>query len=214
MTMNRGYRSYRRRWRRPPPAPRSFGRKVVDYSLMVIFFVLIALLAAKLSQPKAPTQLLAGKAYVIDGDTLSISGNHIRLQGIDAPELDQSCGVNACGKAARQTLVQLIQGRPVRCDGNGHDKYNRSLAVCFIGPINLNRAMVEAGQAIAYGDYRDVELQARRDKKGLWSGKFETPQDWRREHEQMPDVPEQQPDSSTNLIDQFVGWISRLVGGL
>jgi endonuclease YncB( thermonuclease family) len=212
--MNREYRSYRRRWRRPPPAPRSFGRKVVDYSLMVIFFVLVALLAAKLSQPKAPTQSLAGKAYVIDGDTLSISGNHIRLQGIDAPELDQSCGVNACGKAARQTLVQLIQGRPVRCDGNGHDKYNRSLAVCFIGPINLNRAMVEAGQAIAYGDYRDVELQARRDKKGLWSGKFETPQDWRREHEQVPEALQPQPNRAPDLIDQFVGWIRGLVGGL
>ncbi|UXN59799.1 thermonuclease family protein [Phyllobacterium zundukense] len=181
---------------------------------MVIFFVLVALLAAKLSQPKAPTQLLAGTAYVIDGDTLSISGNHIRLQGIDAPELDQSCGANACGKSARQTLVQLIQGRPVRCDGYGHDKYNRSLAICFIGPINLNRAMVEAGQAIAYGDYRDVELQARRDKKGLWSGKFETPQDWRREHEQVPEVPGQQPTAAPDLIDQFVGWIRGLVGGL
>lgn len=181
---------------------------------MVIFFVLVALLAAKLSQPKAPTQSVAGKAYVIDGDTLSISGNHIRLQGIDAPEIDQSCGASACGKAARQTLVQLIQGRPVRCDGNGHDKYNRSLAVCFIGAINLNRAMVEAGQAIAYGDYRDAELQARRDKKGLWSGKFETPQDWRREHEQVPEAPQPQPNRAPDLIDQFVGWIRGLVGGL
>ena len=66
---------------------------------MVIFFVLVALLAAKLSQPKAPTQSLAGKAYVIDGDTISISGNHIRLQGIDAPELDQSCGARCLWKS-------------------------------------------------------------------------------------------------------------------
>ncbi len=212
--MSRGYRNYRPRWRRTPSAPRSFGRKVLDYSLMVIFFVLVALLVAKLSQPKAPTQSLAGKAYVIDGDTLSISGNHIRLEGIDAPELNQNCGTTACGQASRQTLIRLIQGKPARCEGNGHDKYNRSLAVCFVGETNLNRAMVEAGQAIAYGDYRDVELQARRDKKGLWSGKFEAPQDWRREHEQLPEAPQPQPDRATNLIDQFVGWIIGLAGGL
>ncbi|CAN7389806.1 thermonuclease family protein [Phyllobacterium sp. LjRoot231] len=189
---------------------------MLDYSLMVIFFVLVALLVAKLSQPKAPTQLLAGKAYVIDGDTLSISGNHIRLEGIDAPELNQNCGANACGQVSRQTLIRLIQGRPVRCEGNGHDKYSRSLAICFVGETNLNRAMVEAGQAIAYGDYRDVELQARRDKKGLWSGVFETPQDWRREHEQVPEAPQTQPQSNraADLIDQFVGWIIGLVGGL
>jgi len=212
--MNRGYRNYRRRWRRTPPAPRSFGRQVLDYGLMVVFFVLVALLAAKLSQPKAPTQLLAGKAYVIDGDTLSISGNHIRLEGIDAPELNQNCGADACGRASRQALIQLIQGKQVRCEGNGHDKYNRSLAICFVGETNLNRAMVGAGQAVAYGDYRDVELQARRDKKGLWSGKFETPQDWRREHEQVPEASQPQPNRAPDLIDQFVGWIAGLVGGL
>jgi endonuclease YncB( thermonuclease family) len=187
---------------------------VLDYGLMAIFFMLVATLAARLGQPEAPTQFLAGKAYVLDGDTLSISGNHIRLKGIDAPELQQNCGADACGKASRQALIQLIQGRPVQCDEHGRDKYNRSLGICSIGPLNLNRAMVEAGQAIAYGNYRDEELQARRDKKGMWSGTFETPQEWRKEHEQSSESEEPQLIGASGFIDQFIAWVRVVVGGL
>jgi endonuclease YncB( thermonuclease family) len=218
--MTGGDRSYRRRWQRPASAsaPRSFARKVLDFLLMAIFFALVALLAARLNK-REPVEPLVGKAYVIDGDTISIAGNHIRLKGIDAPELTQSCGnasaLNACGQVSRQTLIRLIGGRPVRCAGDGHDKYNRSLATCFIDETNLNQAMVEAGQAIAYGDYHDAEVQARRAKKGLWGTTFEVPQDWRREHEEeLPELPQQQPNRPAELVDQFLDWINRLLGGL
>jgi hypothetical protein len=112
--MTGSYRRYCRRWRRPASAPRSFARKALDFVLMAIFFALVALLVAKLNK-RAPVEPLIGKAYVIDGDTISISGNHIRLKGIDAPELTQSCGnvsaPDACGQASRQTLIRLIGGR-------------------------------------------------------------------------------------------------------
>lgn len=184
---------------------------------MAIFFALVALLAAKLNR-REPVESLVGKAYVIDGDTISISGNHIRLKGIDAPELTQSCGAasatSACGQGSRQTLIRLIGGRPVRCAGEGHDKYNRSLATCFIDEVNLNQAMVEAGQAIAYGDYHDAEMQARRTKKGLWGSEFETPQDWREEHEELPEPSQQQPNRPADLVDQLFDLINRLLGGL
>jgi endonuclease YncB( thermonuclease family) len=39
----------------------------------------------------SPPPAIVGKAWVIDGDTINISGTHIRLEGIDAPELDQPC---------------------------------------------------------------------------------------------------------------------------
>jgi endonuclease YncB( thermonuclease family) len=189
----------------------------LDFVLMAIFFALVALLVAKLNK-RAPVEPLIGKAYVIDGDTISISGNHIRLKGIDAPELTQSCGnvsaPDACGQASRQTLIRLIGGREVQCAGDGHDKYNRSLATCFIGDVNLNRAMVETGQAIAYGDYHDAEMQARSEKKGIWAGAFEAPQDWRKEHEELPEPPQQQPNRPADLVDQFIDWINRLLGGL
>ncbi len=32
---------------------------------------------------------IAGKAFVIDGDTIKVSGERVRIAGIDAPELGQ-----------------------------------------------------------------------------------------------------------------------------
>lgn len=182
---------------------------------MAMFFALVILLVARLDQ-RAPVQALAGRAYVIDGDTISISGNHIRLKGIDAPELVQSCGteaaMSACGQVSRQTLLRLISGREVRCEAYGRDKYNRSLAVCRVGETNINRAMIEAGQAVAYGDYQEEEGKAREARKGLWTSRFETPQDWRREHEEMPEQFQPQPDRPTYGLDQIFDWVRRLAG--
>ena len=186
-----------------------------DYVLVALLFGMVALLAARLNKP-APVDTLAGRAYVIDGDTIAIAGNHIRLKGIDAPELGQDCGTspaaNACGHAARQALLRFVGGREVHCEASGRDKYDRSLANCYAGETNLNRAMVEAGQAVAYGDYHDAQAEAQRARKGLWASNFETPQDWRREHGQSAGVP---PAGGTESpLGQFLGWINRLLGGL
>ena len=184
---------------------------------MLIFFGLVALLVARLNQREA-TEPLVGKAYVIDGDTISILRDHIRLKGIDAPELAQTCDgaskAYPCGQISRQSLIKLIGGRQVRCVDEGRDKFNRTLATCFTGDINLNRSMIEAGQAAAYGDYRDVELQARLKRVGLWAGKFETPQDWRRDHEQPNETVQPQQNQAPNLFDRLMEWVIGILGGI
>ena len=52
----------------------------------------------------ALAQTITGPARVIDGDTLGVSGQRIRLHGIDAPEKNQTCQIEgtpwACGIAA------------------------------------------------------------------------------------------------------------------
>ncbi|MGH6861463.1 MAG: thermonuclease family protein, partial [Phyllobacterium sp.] len=214
--MSRGYGRYRRRRPAARPAPRSLVRRAVDIVLMLLFFGLVALLAARLN-PRPPVEPLAGSAYVIDGDTISIRRQHIRLKGIDAPELAQTCGTPAkpvpCGQVSRQSLVRLIGGRQVRCIQEGRDRYERVLARCFVGEVELNGAMVAMGQAIAYGDYRTVELQARMKRVGLWAGDFETPQDWRREHEHSPEPPQPQRDPVPGLLDPLVEWVNSMLGG-
>lgn len=127
-----------------------------------------------------------GRVEVVDGDSLRMAGDDIRLSGIDAPELHQTCFRGAaeepCGRAARAALLELVGRAPVTCAVSGRDRYDRKLAVCKAGEVEINRAMVRAGQAVAYGDYESEEDEARRARRGVWAGRFERPADWRARH--------------------------------
>jgi endonuclease YncB( thermonuclease family) len=136
------------------------------------------------NQQMSDPTLLQGPARLSDGDSLAIDKARIRLQGIDAPELDQSCeraGRNwPCGKAARETLQRLIGGQDVACESVERDRHGRHLARCrTIRIADLNKAMVMEGMALAYGAYESEEQEARRAKRGLWAGSFERPRAWR-----------------------------------
>ena len=123
---------------------------------------------------------------VVDGDTLHVGGEDIRLKGIDAPELHQDCERQGepwrCGEAAREALVKAIGGRPVQCRIEGRDRYGRGLAQCAAGGEDLGAALVTAGLAVAFGAYEAEENAARARGAGLWAGRFERPSAWRREH--------------------------------
>jgi len=132
---------------------------------------------------------IRGPASVIDGDTLEIHGQQIRLQFIDAPESEQDCTNEAdekwrCGQKAALALDDFIDGRPVTCKANKTDKYNRLLAVCFAGGIDLNEWMVAEGWATAYRYYSDKyitqEKTAQTSGKGIWAGTFLEPYKWRK----------------------------------
>lgn len=126
---------------------------------------------------------LAGGARIVDGDSLNLDGRSIRLEGIDAPELAQTCeragGQGPCGREARRALIELIGDDEVVCRLAGADKYRRTLARCTAGGRNLNAGMVRDGMAVSYGDYRSEESEARGARRGLWAGAFERPADWR-----------------------------------
>src|SRR5688572_29647850 len=69
---------------------------------------------------------LAGLARVIDGDTLVIAGARVRLEGIDAPEMAQTCGKPDegswdCGKAAAAALERLLADQRISCADRGTD---------------------------------------------------------------------------------------------
>ena len=49
-----------------------------------------SLLAAVLDPAQAAEQMAAGRVSVVDGDTLELQGERIRLAAIDAPEARQS----------------------------------------------------------------------------------------------------------------------------
>ena len=165
--------------------PLIFRRRIYDYIAVIALTALVLMLIRFLGEDTT------GKVYVIDGDSLRLGQTRIRLYGIDAPELSQTCKdasgqPYACGKKARQYLKRLIGRQTVTCRTVQYDRYGRAVSLCTAGKRELNLEMVKAGWAIAYlrhsHDYANVERTARKARRGIWQGHFTLPQDWRRSH--------------------------------
>jgi hypothetical protein len=78
-----------------------------------------------------PQTAIVGKAWAIDGDTIIISDTHIRLEGIDAPESEQTCTDSKgkawpCGRAATSQLRAHIRGQELTCIRRALDKYKHA----------------------------------------------------------------------------------------
>lgn len=154
----------------------------------------------------APAQPITGPARVIDGDTIELAGQRIRLAYIDAPELGQMCeqpnwfvrivpGMPdtkpyECGRDAAAVLSELTRGRIVFCEPTDRDRYGRIVAVCKtpIGEnatLDLGAEMVKRGWAVDFkkysgGRYAVEEAQAKAGWLGLHSGRFTLPEEWRK----------------------------------
>jgi endonuclease YncB( thermonuclease family) len=133
---------------------------------------------------------IEGKAIVNDGDSITIDGQRIRLQGIDAPELAQQCYRDRqpyqCGVIAKESLRNMITNRSISCQIEGVDQYKRYLGHCFRYGQNLNARMVETGNALAYRRYSkryiQQEEQARANNLGIHRMKYTYPWDWRKKN--------------------------------
>ncbi|MGE0666609.1 MAG: thermonuclease family protein [Sphingomonadales bacterium] len=149
---------------------------------------------------------LSGIASIIDGDTLEINGERVRLFGIDAPESRQHC-ISAgkqvrCGQAAARALDAFIGNRPISCVAKDRDGYGRMVAVCRVAEADLNEWLVRRGHAVAYTRYSKAyvaaEAEARRARRGIWAGVFETPEDWRRAR-RSPKTPQAVPPGECRI---------------
>jgi endonuclease YncB( thermonuclease family) len=186
-----------RSWQTRPSLDRT-GTKPVGARLPVLAVALagaLAIHAAQRMHHRSPAEVrgdvhgdIVGKAWVIDGDTIDISGSRVRLQGIDAPETNQTCadaGNKAwrCGWAAAHELIGHISGQPLKCEASGLDRYRRVLAVCALPDgSDVNAWLVQQGWALAYGyssPYRPEEEEAQAAKRGIWAGSFMPPWEWR-----------------------------------
>lgn len=128
---------------------------------------------------------------VSDGDSLRSGPLKIRLHGIDAPKLKQTCTDSTgaawpCGRAARDAVSKITKAAPLRCALMDVDRYGRLIMRCFAGGTDIAEHLVEKGLALAYRrystDYVVAETIARDRGRGVWAGTFEAPWDWRRRH--------------------------------
>lgn len=156
-------------------------RLYIDVGIAAAIFALVFVIVAHIGRFRDID--LSGPAKIVDGDTLRLSGQRVRLQGLDAPEIGQLCEMDSqsyrCGRKARDFLEALTAGKTVRCRGRDFDRYGRLLADCHVGTLNLNARIVSAGWAVSYGGYHGQEKDARQAGRGLWAGSFDWPADWR-----------------------------------
>ncbi|MFT5487477.1 MAG: endonuclease YncB(thermonuclease family) [Paracoccaceae bacterium] len=136
--------------------------------------------ARALSRPVTP-RTIVGKANIIDGDTIEISGRQIDLFGISAPKPGQFCEAAgkkwACGQNATFGLSAIIERQWVHCHPKTPDTNGRIAAVCRLAGANgpdVNAAMVRQGWAQAdrrgTAPYLTEEKAARAAKAGIWVG--------------------------------------------
>ena len=170
------------------------------FSILILFFI-----TPSFSEEK----LIFGKAKVIDGDTIKINGENIRLHGIDSPEIKQVCqnkdnNPYPCGVAAKDFLNSYISRAEIKdmkkdisskthgfvyCYYSERDRYKRIIGKCYLGANSsnsLNKRMVREGHAVAYTRYSNDYIGAQNDAKdwsrGIWRGKFDLPEEWRRKN--------------------------------
>lgn len=131
---------------------------------------------------------------------------HIRLAGIDAPELSHfGRPAQPYSQDAMDWLTSYLRGRRVRCYVHKIDQYGRAVATVYVRKGILRRdvglQMLKTGLATVYeaksgavfgGEgvekvYRSTEEQAKRKGKGMWAAekggpKVETPREYKNKY--------------------------------
>jgi len=162
--------------------------------------------AAALAGPRgtstpAPGTTITGRASVIDGDTIEIQGESIRLNGIDAPESSQTCSDSLgksyrCGARSAAALDELLSASsPTRCKFVERDRYGRFVGNCYRADgSSVQELHVRSGWALDWprysgGAYAAQQRAAQEEGTGLWAGTFQLPWEWRaarRSRQEMP----------------------------
>jgi endonuclease YncB( thermonuclease family) len=128
-----------------------------------------------------------GSAQVTGPAMLSLHGKRILLYGVDAPVRGQPCYAGPktwdCATASAKTLLNVVGDQEITCEQRRIDQFGRVFAVCRVGEIDINRALVEAGMAVALPkettDYVAAEAEAKAKNIGVWRGPFTAPADYR-----------------------------------
>ncbi len=136
----------------------------------------------------ASAEEISGAVKIVDGDTIVVSGQIVRLFGIDAAETGQRCvssdhQIVRAGEFAIDRLDQLTQAG-ARCSGSERDNYGRLIATCKgLSGANINQTLVAEGLAWAFIKYSSLfekeENIAKKHRLGIWNLACEKPWEFR-----------------------------------
>lgn len=156
----------------------------MKFYLILFTAIIIALSACACGDNKTKVKAeIAFGLHPVDGDSLESAERRIRLVGIDAPEYKQSCRDENgqdyhCGIESLKYLQTLMKDKKISCHCEDKtDRYDRELCICYADDIEINREMVLSGNAVSYRNkyYAALEKTAKKNKIGIWRGKFMRP---------------------------------------
>lgn len=161
----------------------------------MIRFIITVLLAFQASFVVAGPE---GALRVIDADTFDVGGVRVRLFGIDAPEIGQPCAADGvewdCGRWARDQVRDQFEEAWAVCTEQDIDHYDRVVAICHVGGVDIGAEIVNAGWAWAYLQYSDRydldEKAAAVSERGLWALEIARAADYRRVQRAGPAAPD------------------------
>lgn len=165
----------------------------LSIALVLAFMTVAAWFYGEWTEQRQPVAINGQKLYVVDGDSFVVGTRKLRLDGIDAPELNQTCkdAQNIewqCGWASRAALEKLLLEPELSCEADAQDKYARSVATCRSTTTrDIAAHQVANGMAVTHEfngmrDYGSEEDFARARKRGIWRGIFDRPEAWRASH--------------------------------
>lgn len=146
----------------------------------------LLLLAGSCANAQAPGSLnkgdlITGTAVVVDGSSLDIKSNRIRIWGVDTPERGAWCYRNGRrwkpADDATSALRRCVQGKTVTCRVQNIERSwfrRRHTSECWTEDgQDVGECMIRGGWATDYtcfsdGYYRDLETEAKNKDMGLW----------------------------------------------
>lgn len=113
----------------------------MNKSVKVFFVILVIAFVATNYMEQYKEQRVTD---IIDGDTIKIGYNSIRLIGIDAPETNEPCY-----EESKEILEELVKHEEVRLEKDTKDKddYGRLLRYVYVDNMLVNKEMVRLGLA-------------------------------------------------------------------
>jgi endonuclease YncB( thermonuclease family) len=152
---------------------------------------------------------VSGVPKIRDADLIQIGTSRIRLEGVDAPSVDQLC-LNTkgerwtCGVAARDELIKYAEHKSWTCHSSRTDRRGRLVARCEVDGEDIQKWLVTNGWALAYArqshDYEADQATAREAKAGMWQGAFIAPWDWRVRNKKTTVLGAVKPPENANAI--------------
>ena len=132
------------------PNPRSAPRRFRRHAAIILggLIALYLIIFAALSVANAAEPLIVA----VDGDTIHVDDERIRIVGLDAPETYQARCESERQRGHRATahLRRLLAGGTITIRGQGRDRYGRTLARVFVDGRDVAGLMIRAGHAARY----------------------------------------------------------------